>query len=202
MDIKKTGVFIALFFIASCSYAETLEIVGTGDGMKMLRLLADGFEKLHPENRIILPDSIGSSGGIQAVGKRKYRLARIARPLKQRELHFGLSYEPWARSPVVFYSRPDVGVKKLTDQQILDLFSGKIDNWKQLDGADEKVRVITREETDSSVSLLRKKFPGFSDLEITPYHLVTPTTQKTILAVSNYNGSISYGPIQDALSSG
>ncbi|MFC3746742.1 phosphate ABC transporter substrate-binding protein PstS family protein [Paenibacillus sp. GCM10012306] len=38
----------------------------------------------------------------------------------------------------------DVGVKDLTKQQLVDIFTGKVTNWKDLGGKDEKIQIINR----------------------------------------------------------
>ncbi len=193
--------FLVAIISITCS-AETLEIVGTGDGIELLRTLASEYEKKNPNDKIVIPGSIGSSGGIQQVGTKKYLLGRVARKIKPKEKKFGLVYEPWALSPVVFFTKNNLKLKSLTTQQILDIYSGKIINWKEVNGGNQKIRVISRERTDSSLSVLRKKLPGFSSINLLPNHLVTTTTQKNLLAVSTYDGSIGYGPLHDVIFAG
>lgn len=38
----------------------------------------------------------------------------------------------------------DVGVKDVTKQQLIDIFTGKIKNWKELGGKDEAIQVVNR----------------------------------------------------------
>ncbi|MCF6161479.1 phosphate ABC transporter substrate-binding protein PstS family protein [Furfurilactobacillus milii] len=44
-------------------------------------------------------------------------------------------------APVV---NPDTNVKNVTKQQLKDIFTGKIDNWKAVGGKDEKIVIINR----------------------------------------------------------
>ena len=61
---------IAVLTMATPAWSEktTLEIVGTGDGLEILRAMADRYSKLKPHVRVEIPPSIGSGGGIAAVG--------------------------------------------------------------------------------------------------------------------------------------
>lgn len=53
---------------------------------------------------------------------------------------------------------PDVKVKNLTQQQLIDIFTGKISNWKDVGGADVKVQLVNR----PSSSGTRATFKAFA----------------------------------------
>ncbi|MDQ0195015.1 phosphate ABC transporter substrate-binding protein [Paenibacillus wynnii] len=41
-------------------------------------------------------------------------------------------------------THPDAGVDGLTKQQLVDIFTGKVTNWKEVGGADQKIQIINR----------------------------------------------------------
>lgn len=55
-----------------------------------------------------------------------------------------------AVAPFVFIANPDVAVDDLTQQQYVDIFTGKITNWKEVGGKDEKITIIHRAKSSGS----------------------------------------------------
>ncbi len=184
---------------ASKTYSANLEILGTGDAMVALRNVADAFNKAFPNHRASVPPSIGSSGGIKAVAGDQAVLGRIARKLKKTELAYELAYVPVMKFPVVFFTYNGVGVSDLSTDQVNAIYSGEITDWKSVGGPAGKIRVIRREEGDSSLSNLRATFPGFSAVKITPFSKITETTQRNLEAVETIERSIGFGPYSDAV---
>lgn len=187
-------ILVVIIYISGFAAAEEITIVGTGSGTAVLQAIADAFSRENPDVTIILPESIGSGGGIKAVGRDEYLLGRVARDIQEKEKPYGLTYLPYAKIPIVFYVNKSVAIKNLSVQQILDIFSGKITNWKEVGGDDLNVRVITREEGDSSQAILLDSFPGFKDITITSKAKTTfsdPETEEVVVATPQV---IAYGP--------
>jgi phosphate transport system substrate-binding protein len=76
--------------IGLSAHAGDLSVVGTGDGIDLLRALGAAYTADHPDTNVIVPPSIGSGGGIAAVSSNKEVLARAARPLSESEKEAGL----------------------------------------------------------------------------------------------------------------
>jgi phosphate transport system substrate-binding protein len=177
---------------------EEISIVGTGDGMIILESIGSAFSEANPDVKINVPDSIGSGGGVKSVGKGEYQVGRVARPIKDKEKHFDLNYRPFAKIPVVFFVNKSVEVRDLSPEQIAGIYSGKITNWKEVGGKDAKIRVVRREDGDSSLKVLRKTFPGFKDVVFTDRSKEAVTTQENFAVVEQKSGTIGFGPYAGA----
>ncbi len=189
---------VCMFGFVSAALAEEISIVGTGSGTAILKAIGEVFSQIHPEVTITVPKSIGSGGGIKAVGKDKYVLGRVAREIKENEKPYGLTLVRVAKIPIVFFMNTSVNVQNLSVQQVLDIYSGKITNWKEVGGDDTRIRVITREEGDSSLEVLEKSFPGFKDITITSKSKMTFSDPETEAAVEKFTGAIAYGTYANA----
>ena len=128
------------------AHAGDLSVVGTGDGIDLLRALGAAYTADHPETNVIVPPSIGSGGGIAAVGSDKEVLARVARPLSDTEKEAGLVATPVFRLPSAFFVHRSAGVTGLTSAQLADIYRGKITNWREVGGADVRIKVVRRED--------------------------------------------------------
>src|SRR3569833_152975 len=110
---------------ASAGAAE-LEIVGTGDGIDLLRALGNDFAEENGSIRIDVPPSIGSGGAIAAVAAGKATIGRVARKLTASEVASGLVYRAIAILPCAFFVHPWGGMNGLTAAQIRVSYAWRI----------------------------------------------------------------------------
>ncbi|TGE01294.1 PstS family phosphate ABC transporter substrate-binding protein [Methylobacterium nonmethylotrophicum] len=185
--------------LATGGQAEELAVVGTGDGIEMLQALATAYNAEPGETRIAVPPSIGSGGAVAAVGGERQKLGRVARPLTEAEKAQGLVEVPLVRIPSAIFVHRDAGVTGLTSDQVAGIFSGRIENWNAVGGPDLRIRVVRREETDSTLAVLRASMPGWRDLVLTTRSKTATTTQDAVETVRQTPGAIGFGPFSPAL---
>lgn len=178
--------------------ADPITVVGTGDGLEMLREVADGYGA-EKGTAVGVPPSIGSGGAIAAVTSGRERIGRVARPLSEAERAQGLDYHPLARIPSAFYVNPTVEIGNLTAAETVAIYAGTITNWRDVGGPDLKIRVVRREEADSTLQTLRATMPGWKDLALTPLSKTALTTQDAIETVERVPGAIGFGPFSRGL---
>src|SRR6186997_2269006 len=193
---------LSIWTMPALSQSSTIEVVGTGDGIDVLRALGKAFGAEHKSINIDIPPSIGSGGGIAAVGSGKSVLGRVARKFSETETASGLVYKPVALLPSAIFVNPGAEVKSLTQAQLADIFSGQIGNWKEVGGADIRIRVVRREDTDSTLTVLRASMPGWKDLAITERSKMAMTTQEAVASVREVRGAIGFGPFSKDLEAG
>ena len=68
---------------------------------------------------------------------------------------------PFAETQVSFVVNRELpGIKEITVEQLLKIYNGEIDNWKQLGGPDHKIFPITRD-GGTTLKTVLKHVPGF-----------------------------------------
>lgn len=131
-------------------------VAGSGSNLAITGELIKEFNKKYSQS-IKLPNSIGSSGGIQAVCEGAVHLGLTSRPLKDSEKKLGLKEIPYARIGIVLGVNMDVPDTGITSQDLADIYSGKKNKWKN----GKTIVVLAREEGDSTNSALKKLVPGY-----------------------------------------
>src|SRR5262245_12834992 len=189
-----------LVFASSPSLAMSeLPVVGTGDGIELLRVLGAAYTADNPDTVVVVPPSIHSSGGVAAVGSNKEVLGRIARPLSESERAAGLISVPVFRLPAAVYVHPSAGVTDLSGKQLADIYAGTVSNWREVGGNDLRIKVVRREEVDSTLNVLRATMPGWKGLAITEKSKTATTTQDGVDTVRTVEGAIGFGPYSNEL---
>lgn len=172
----------------------SIKVVGTGDGVDLLRAMASDFQKQNGKAVVEIPPSIGSGGGIAAVGSGKAPLGRVARALSDSEKASQIEYVPLAKIPSAILVHPSTGISGLTSQQLVEIYSGKVNNWSEVGGADVRIRRVRREDEDSTLIALRRSMPGWRDLVFSENAKMAVTTQEAIETVRSVSGAIGFGP--------
>lgn len=151
--MKKFGILIVicLLCIAGVSLSANADIEtqkislnGSTSMEKMVNALKEGLEDQYPELQIE-PQFTGSSAGIEAVLNGTTDIGNSSRYLKDEEKEKGLSENIVAIDAIVIVTDTQNKVNDLTKQQLIDIYQGKIRNWKEVGGEDLPIVVIGRE---------------------------------------------------------
>ncbi|HEY6085267.1 MAG TPA: substrate-binding domain-containing protein [Nitrospira sp.] len=157
-------------------------IAGYGPEQPMMQDLARAYERRYPGT---------------AIDFEWENTVRAAKMVKNGEAQIAVADQPDAGltavpvawdgiAVIVNFSNP---LTELTSEQVRRLFSGSITRWSELDGADQRVDVITRTSKDNvtagfeaSLGLAGRMVGG----------LPSKSDQQTLRLVSGRNGAVSY----------
>lgn len=135
---------------ASPGEAETIENKGSDTIVNLALAWAERYQKLHPEVRISVTGG-GSGTGIASLINGTVDIANASREMKPEEISSAEAngIEPVeftiARDAIAVIVHLDNPVNRLTLQQISDIYSGKIDNWREVGGEDRPIVRLSRE---------------------------------------------------------
>jgi phosphate transport system substrate-binding protein len=131
-------------------------IKGSDTMVIMNARLAEAFMAKNPGTQIQVTGG-GSGVGVAALINGTTEIAASSRPIKPSEVDklksrfatLGVSV-PVARDGLAVYLNTANGIETLTLQQISDVFTGKITNWKQLGGKDATIILYSRENSSGT----------------------------------------------------
>jgi len=152
---------IAMFLMSSCgsdsssgaasdSQALYIENKGSDTIVNLALAWAEKYQGDHPNVRISVTGG-GSGTGIASLINGTVDIANASRQIKNEEIDQAKSngVDPVehiiARDAIAVIVNPENPVTKLTLKQISDIYSGKINNWKEVGGDDRPIVRLSRE---------------------------------------------------------
>lgn len=127
-------------------------ITGSTSVEKILNDMKDEFEAQNPDVTIEYTGS-GSSAGITDTKSGTNNIGAASREIKEEEKEDALKTEVFAYDGIAIIVNPaNEAVKDITEEQLADIYSGKITNWKEVGGNDEDIFVVSREESSGTRS--------------------------------------------------
>ena len=184
--------FFGLIWPSLCIAASSkLVITGSSTIAPLVGEIARHFESMNAGIRIDVQTG-GSSRGINDTRNGVADIGMVSRALKPNEfdLH-GFTIALDGVSIILHASNP---VTTLTQQQIVDIFTGRITNWKAVGGQDARITVVNKAEGRSTLELFLDYF-GLKNSDIKPHVIIGDNPQgiKTITGNVNAIGYVSIG---------
>ena len=183
---------LTLVGLAACGKSDSTQtkIVLTGSSTiaPVMVEIAQRYEAQNPDVRIEVQTG-GSSRGIKDAITGAADIGMSSRALKEGEGE-ELTSVTLALDGVAFLVNAENSVSALSDEQLLDVFTGKIDNWKTIGGDDAEIIVITRADGRSEVELFDSYFDS-ANTEKKP-DLIAGENQQALKLIHANSGAITY----------
>lgn len=163
MKTRRISLFILLaLFLAACAGQPNtpeggsavptayIENKGSDTIVNLALAWAERYQALYPHVRISVTGG-GSGTGIAALINGTVDIANASRTIKPEEMDAAKANgtDPYeiviARDAIAVIINPNNPVKDLTLQQISDIYSGKISNWREVGGEDRPIVRLSRE---------------------------------------------------------
>lgn len=144
---------------ARAELSGTLRIGGSTTVLPLAQAAAEQFMEENPKVRVEVQGT-GSSEGIKGVSEGTLDIGDSSRELKDEEAGLVLVDYKVAIDVIVFAVHPSNPVDNITKDQVVSILTGKITNWKQVGGKDEKIQVIGRDEASGTREYVQKEVIG------------------------------------------
>ncbi len=171
----------------TAAFADTsISIAGSTALLPLVKDAAGIYQGMHPDVKISVSGG-GSGTGIAQVAAKAIDIgdSDITAP-NNPELHDN-------RVAVIGFAvitSPGLGVKNLTKAQIQDIFTGKVANWKEIGGPDQKIVVINRPRSSGTRAVFTKTLMGGKP--VNESGLTEDATGTVVSVVQTTPGAISY----------
>jgi len=143
----------------------------------------------------------GSGVGIKQVGEGLVDIGNSGRKPSDIEINkYQLKMFKWAIDGVGVVVNPDNKVKALSKAQLIDIFSGKIGNWKDMGGLDKVINVYTRDKASGTRDVFWKKAIDKGEITDKANFVVSNGAMKSAISKDPYGiGYVSVGHIDESV---
>ncbi len=175
-----------------------LKISGGTAHIPVMKEAAQQIMMANPEIQISIAGG-GSGVGIKQVGEGLVDIGNSGRKATDEEIErHQLKLYQWAIDGVAPVVNPQNKVKELSQSQLMDIFSGKLNNWKQLGGADRNINIYTRDEASGTRAVFWKKGLKKGPISAGAHVVVSNGAMKSAIAQDPYGiGYVSVGHIDE-----
>ncbi len=165
-----------------------ISLAGSTSMEKLCEAMSESFMASNP-NVAVTVEYTGSSAGIESLTQGSVDIGNASRGLKDGEKEAGAIENIVAIDGIAVIVDKNNTVANLTSQQLADVYTGKIKNWKELGGNDEVIVVIGREAGSGT----RGAFEELLELEdVCAYAQELDSTGAVLAKVASTPGAIGY----------
>jgi len=197
MNIRLFILIALSCLINACSLGDddTKKIIITGSSTiaPLINDIAQRYENLHPDIRVDVQTG-GSSRGVNDTRKQLANLGMVSRPLKPNEHDIQAHTIAWDGITIILHK--DNPITQLSRQQIIDIYTGKINNWRELGGDKLDIVVVNKSAGHSTLGL----FLAYFQLKNSEIHadIIIGDNQQGLKTVAGNPQAIAYVSIGSA----
>jgi len=197
-------VLIILTFLGSVYAAKdknSIQIKGSDTMVNLVQAWAEKYMEENPKEFVAVTGG-GSGTGLSSLISGTCDIAMSSRNIKEKEISLARQkgVDPYeikvALDGLAVVVNPKNPVSKLTMEQLAQIFTGRISNWKEVGGDDKKIVILSREVNSGThvyfkEHVLRKGDPNSKE-EFAPTALMLPSSQAIADEVANNPAAIGY----------
>lgn len=195
-----TGTLCADDMAALTAQAGTIKISGGTAHIPVMKEIAKQIMTANPKIEITIAGG-GSGVGIEQVGQGLVDIGNSGRKPTDTEIEkYQLQLFKWALDGVGVVVNPKNTVTSMTKQQLKNIFSGKVSNWKELGGADKSINVYTRDNASGTREVFFEKGLDKGDISTKANFVASNGAMKTAVAGDPFGiGYVSVGHMDESV---
>jgi len=178
--------------------AYTIEVGGSTSVTPLMELLAAEYSKAKPNIKVNI-NGTGSGDGINNAGV-IYQIGMSSRELTPAEQGKGLKETIIAIDGIAVIINKNNAVNNLTVEQIRNIYTGAVTNWRQVGGKNAPIAVVSREEGSGTRGAF-EELAGFQGKLLAKANQLTSTGAILANVAQNPDaiGYISLGSVNDTI---
>jgi phosphate transport system substrate-binding protein len=159
---RKIGVVAGLLAMALPALAGNITVKGSDTLVILAQKWAETYMSTHPEVKIQVTGG-GSGVGFAALQNQGTDIADASRPIKAKEVEACI--KAFNKRPKEYkvavdglsvYVNNDNSVKELSLEQLEGIFTGRIQNWKEVGGKDAPITIYSRENSSGTYEFFKE----------------------------------------------
>jgi len=193
--------FIFIFPLFSAKNKNSIQIKGSDTMINLVQAWAEKYMEKN-KNEFVAVTGGGSGVGISSLISGTCDIAMSSRQIKEKEISLAKQkgrnpYEiKVALDGLAVVVHPKNPISKLTIDELADIFTGRITNWKQVGGENREIVILSREVNSGThvyfkEHVLRKGNPNSKE-EFAPKALLLPSSQAIAEEISQNPSAIGY----------
>jgi phosphate transport system substrate-binding protein len=195
--IQSLGLALAALSLSASAYAGTITVKGSDTLVILAQKWAEVYMGEHKDTKIQVSGG-GSGTGFAALQSQTTDLCDASRKAKPAEIAncikaFGKRPTEYkvALDGLSVYVNPENKLTELTVDQVGDIFTGKIKNWKEVGGPDAPITVYSRENSSGTYEFFKEHILKGKDFAASAQTM--PGTAAIVQAIVKDKNGIGYG---------
>jgi phosphate transport system substrate-binding protein len=166
---KRFSCAVALLLLLGTAPAlsqEKIALDGSSGMLPLARALATAYQQKSPSSEVEIGKGLGTGARLEALAGNKIQIALASHGIKPEDVQKGnLKVIEIAKGAIVFAINASVPMTDITEAQVCDIYSGKVQNWQSLNGPNVPIIVLTRPPTEVDPEVIRAKVKCFAQLK-------------------------------------
>ena len=145
---------------------EKIVLDGSSGMLPLAKVLASAYQQKSASPQVEIGTGLGTGPRLRALADDKIQIALASHGIKPDDVQKGnLKVIEVAKGAIVFAVNASVPITDITEAQVCDIYSGKVQNWQSLGGPTIAIVVLTRPPTEVDPEVIRAKIGCFETLK-------------------------------------